>query len=657
MDIPINIFDVKKASPHKPYEVNLGFIWKTLKEKSKQSEIFQSVLLDFEQKLRYEKSIYDKSQSPTFDFTTKEEYDKFKKSIKEHPNFTSHYLDVVNEIDTRVILRCYEDDIYINVLDYITADKNHNETFALQLNLLDIQAVPLFLDYQYDKVFGKNKKKFARYLEGIIIDFENFYWFSEKHSKRLKIYLLSDLNSKINQYAITEQRNIDNEEENTFLSLESHIEVGEDIVRRHEELEKIEELFLNGRNIFDLAKEEFDELQKLTNNSYLSPFDPVQSQIITNREIYQEWSKYIAIQNNRQNIRSDVDKRLGINLRSILMGLGNIQTIVQEYLANNKFICDIISDLAFVHDLRKVHINPHHAKAIAAPNFYTITDKELFYRGIINYGVFCYNLLMDLTLDKREYNSIHLKRPFCLFFALKLSQVDLMEINDFLDYQLKETFEENFIEFKSFLNPLLIRYRFNDFEGFKKEILNVEIVNIARDWLANQEHYYIFSNNSEKIEGQTRVLPLPLPENWTAIPIKEKYEHRNLLDFFSFLYKETGGDPKHDTYMLKKDVEELFQYGLAYPNVEGHEKFVLNSSKSYRSEAVFFYCLSIFRANFLDYHGNKKDLVTFLIRNFQNFKDENHSTFERNFRSNKPKTFKFKNFERQYLPLNNDKNK
>jgi hypothetical protein len=58
---------------------------------------------------------------------------------------------------------------------------------------------------------------------------------------------------------------------------------------------------------------------------------------------------------------------------------------------------------------------------------------------------------------------------FDLFFALKLSTVDIMKTDDFLEYHLKESFGDNFNEFKLFLENILIKYK--DFLQDKHEIV------------------------------------------------------------------------------------------------------------------------------------------------------------------------------------------
>ena len=50
-------------------------------------------------------------------------------------------------------------------------------------------------------------------------------------------------------------------------------------------------------------------------------------------------------------------------------------------------------------------------------------------------------------------------KNFDLFFAYQLALTDIMEINNFLGFHLKETYENNFIEFESFMLSILIKYK------------------------------------------------------------------------------------------------------------------------------------------------------------------------------------------------------
>lgn len=94
--------------------------------------------------------------------------------------------------------------------------------------------------------------------------------------------------------------------------------------------------------------------------------------------------------------------------------------------------------------MRKLHFPIRTARAIADPDEPTMSEQSMNERGVIIFGGYACDLNLEVTLDKREHDDIHLRGAFSLFFALRLSQIDIMRIMSFLDYQLDKTFKGEF---------------------------------------------------------------------------------------------------------------------------------------------------------------------------------------------------------------------
>ena len=197
----------------------------------------------------------------------------------------------------------------------------------------------------------------------------------------------------------------------------------EKIEQQHQENKRKGELFLKGRGLSELSKAEFEELQKMTNNFYLDPFAPEGKQIIINRQIFREREEYLKIHNERSEIDSDIDAWYGLNLYSILRDVDYIGSIAKAYNSNS-FYFRIVSDLAFIHYMRKLHFPIRTARAIADPDEPTMSEQSMNERGVIIFGGYACDLNLEVTLDKREYDDIHLRGAFSLFFALRLSQIE-----------------------------------------------------------------------------------------------------------------------------------------------------------------------------------------------------------------------------------------
>jgi hypothetical protein len=248
------------------------------------------------------------------------------------------------------------------------------------------------------------------------------------------------------------------------------------------------EALINGRDLLDLNDDELDILKEIRGDNFLDPRNEEHKRIIDNRKIFYEREKYLKIYNNRVEIDYEVDGWYGLNLHAILRGVNYIGSIANEY-QKNSFYFHIVSDLAFIHDMRKLYFDVENAKALANPDESTMSDSSMNDRGYILYGTHAYDLNLEVTIDKREYDDMHLRDAFCFFFALKLSQIELMHLERFLDYQLKVTFESDFVKFKSFLTPLLIQYKIKKFDAFdndEREIITSDLADLVKDWLSTK---------------------------------------------------------------------------------------------------------------------------------------------------------------------------
>lgn len=394
--------------------------------------------------------------------------------------------------------------------------------------------------------------------------------------------------------------------------------------------------FLNGRNAHELSDEEFDKLQEISENNYFDKRNPEHIEIMENREIFYEREEYLKIHNDRTETdrNADEDRWYGLNLYSIFRDIDYIGSIASKYPSHN-FYFTIVSHLAFIHEMRKLHFRPEYAKAIADPDQATMSDDSMNGRGVIFYGRYAYDLNLEVTLDKREYDDMHLKDAFCLFFALRLSQIDIMHTATFLDYQLKVTFGSNFEKFKSFLIPLSIKYKTIELSAFgkeEKEILTPEIVDIVKDWIRIKTNANFLPPPTTEQEGEF------LPENWRVI--KGKLTPEQIKYILSFLYKETGNDTDGKAFLKETEFEELLKYGFAYPKEKRNQPFKLEISTKRTVKTIYycFYCLyQALDKDFID----KNDIVNFLINNFENFNIENRQTIYENIKNTRPAKMKF----------------
>lgn len=106
---------------------------------------------------------------------------------------------------------------------------------------------------------------------------------------------------------------------------------------------------------------------------------------------------------------------------------------------------------------------------------------------------FSENCLLTLAEDK----------DFDLFFALKLTLIDLMDMHEFLTYQLAANFERNKGKFKIFLTTLLLKHK-----SLLERTSIPEVVNnfIAEELIVKPESQEKISHSEEQ-EAQKQSLP------------------------------------------------------------------------------------------------------------------------------------------------------
>jgi hypothetical protein len=258
--------------------------------------------------------------------------------------------------------------------------------------------------------------------------------------------------------------------------------------------------FLNGRNPYDLSDKEFAKLQKISGNNYFDKRNPEHVKTMENRKIFDEREEYLKKVNDRTKIGAD-DYEFGLNIRDINRYVVSLAELALNW-ADDRLCCCLVNNTVFVHDRRKLQIPWEHGEIIAEPDEIEMSEESMNYRGVTRWGQYAYDLDLDVTLDLREYNDSFMREVFSFYFALKLSQVAFHSIDDFLNYQLIETFKGDFGLCSRFLTLLMrqkITMPYKDSkkaEYSDKELLEVERVESVKEWLEFQKQKPILTNNS-----------------------------------------------------------------------------------------------------------------------------------------------------------------
>jgi hypothetical protein len=265
---------------------------------------------------------------------------------------------------------------------------------------------------------------------------------------------------------------------------------------RQEEDEKAHQ-FLAGREVADLTDDELNQLFEITDN-FFDPRNPEHRAIQENRRIYHEWEDYLKTVNDRSHIDStDMDNEFGLNMSII-----NREFYHQPQLAGlyngDDFLFKLQSNTAYAYDHRKLNMHPSIAYAVADPDELITDDERAASYGVMFYGSYAYDMTLDVTLDLTDYDWE--SRVFSLYFALKASKFNFVEVGKFLEYQLKQTFKGDFRKFKVFLKALMRQYRTIEIgTSIEREVISQDLTDTINEWLE------VF-------------LPIESPQTTTGIP-------------------------------------------------------------------------------------------------------------------------------------------
>jgi hypothetical protein len=108
--------------------------------------------------------------------------------------------------------------------------------------------------------------------------------------------------------------------------------------------------------------------------------------------------------------------------------------------------------------------------------------------------------LVNAWYDTWAEYFITLKDPlYSLFFTYKLRQIDLLDMDDFLNYQLEQNYENNFTRFSRFLSLTLRKYA--------KKILEPEHELTADEWIKQKQEEIKQDSSTGEKKGKLKGRP------------------------------------------------------------------------------------------------------------------------------------------------------
>ncbi len=225
-----------------------------------------------------------------------------------------------------------------------------------------------------------------------------------------------------------------------------------------------------------------------------------------------------------------------------------------------------------------------------------------------------------------------------LFFAFRLRQMLLDNLIEFLNIKYEE-FNGDFIDF---LKLILIKY---------KCLFSKQTKTIAKKWMvANSKKSQGITNVNHNFEEEKDIdgkelnsflkTPfLPTPKGYTRIEGNLK-DHK-IKKILSFFCEETNG--AEEPFLSAELLQEVFKYGLVYPNEELKEKpfkFKLEPPKSKAIVCFVFYHLYFSHKDELSERDYKNQFAKLLKYQFSNFKSSNLESIRNLMNASPPKKLK-----------------
>lgn len=221
--------------------------------------------------------------------------------------------------------------------------------------------------------------------------------------------------------------------------------------------------------LFDDSKLEGHSFPYNDNRPDLS--NPYFKRIQLNRDIHLQWEEYCEKQHDRSGIDWDLDVQYGINLARIILHNPDLPSM-STYASDNELVYAAQRYAVETYDRKGLNFHVKIAEAIAKPDEWRVSPEEIAQNNVMIAGRYGYDLSVNLTLTNSDFGG--LKEASAFFFAMKVRRIDLMSIDDFLDYQLEASFLGDGLRFGRFLNLLCKKYGSPDethgFDALLKEV-------------------------------------------------------------------------------------------------------------------------------------------------------------------------------------------
>lgn len=293
---------------------------------------------------------------------------------------------------------------------------------------------------------------------------------------------------------------------------------------------RLEELFTQD-DYEDLNEEEKRELQLLL--SKCTEKYPVEHvfRIYKNYQALQELEKYITSKNILATIAKS-DREWDLNTLLILKHDYTDLSYWIENQDNNPYILEVLRAVSNFHFSRGLFFDSHHVRILYDPinegyespfgseeRQYEIMDsfqdlppelqKMVAKKGIYVFdeeGEYSIDLNIPIRLTLADYEEN--KPSFCLLFAVKTSQISLLNIDKYLNYQLKNTFDNDFEFFSRFLTLIVRNYRkiylkksYSDKTQQVYKIIKKPVAKSIMEWIKIYPTLYEKKNNISENES------------------------------------------------------------------------------------------------------------------------------------------------------------
>lgn len=298
--------------------------------------------------------------------------------------------------------------------------------------------------------------------------------------------------------------------------------------------------------------------------------NPEDARIIAQRKTYSDWREKIAAFAPDSSDIQDWE----INPVSIYAFYRVSRQDLATFPAPSALVRGIQQHLIEAYHQRGLYFPTEQIYAIADPDETEYLIQRTTYQGILTFMGLGFDLRVPIVMSKDRDGE-----QFDFFFALKLLNVPVMNIDQFLQYHLEKSFKGDNAGYNRFLN-LLLRYISTEMNNLESEVFRLELLESVQ-W--GVEEWQGISKPEPPLQEENMDSSNEMSKNRIHGKLNDR-EFRRALNGMRFIIGING-----KRVISPEDLEDLKNKGPFIDLLNTKEKITLNIKRGDREKVYGFF--------------------------------------------------------------------